>query len=137
MRACWFAGVAVIIGCSGASRDLDCHLLTAGRPEAVCRVISANLEWTWTGHAMFAPHFGPSFEGTAKAYCALGIIDADLVLLEIISDGSNPRLATGAQWLRLIRKAENGSGEEPVTSVFNRANPEYVLTRGCGGGPPP
>ncbi len=108
MCARWLGVVAVVIGCGGASRDLDCHLLTAGRPEAVCRVNSANLEWTWTGHAMFAPHYGPSFEGTAQAYCALGITDADLVLLKIGLQSGQPRIRAQAG---LRRRASTMNGD--------------------------
>ncbi len=111
------------------SRDLGCASEPSGRAQAICGALSRSLEWTWTGHAVVAPGWRPTWAGLRRVYCGASITPADLPALESMKNAADWRLRDSAG--DLIRLVHAGAGE-PENSVFNPAHPEYVLKRGCG-----
>ena len=90
------------------SRDLFCKDWTASRGNEICRTLEREMEWTWTGHAIFSPSFRVTFETVRKTYCAISVSSQDTAALidmvlavERKTDGSvaEAQLLNGARFL--------------------------------------
>jgi hypothetical protein len=55
-----------------------------------------------------------------------------LPALEHLKQGSDWRLQDGADGLIRLIGSANGRPAEPENSIFNPANPQYILKGGCG-----
>ena len=121
-------------------RDIGCSELIQARSQQICEAISASLTWQWMGHATIAPGYKPSIEGIRNVYCDLGITKTDLAALSVLKQ-YNPqrkwvpdwRLEAGAYMLLRIVENSESDGGEPVNSIFNPANPAYILRKPCRG----
>ena len=96
------------LGASLYSRNLSCKDWTATRGNEICRMLEREMEWTWTGHAMFSPSFRVTFETVRKTYCAISISGQDtaalvdmVVAMERRADSSmaHVQLLNGARFL--------------------------------------
>ena len=90
------------------------------------------------GHATISPGYKPSFEGTREVYCRLKIEKSDEETLKRLKSYDprrrwfpDWRLESGADILLLILTNPDGSGDEPISSIFNpkkhRLHPENRL----------
>jgi hypothetical protein len=62
-------------------RNLSCKDWTATRSNEICRMLEWEMEWTWTGHAVFSPSFRVTFENVRKTYCAISVSSQDTAAL--------------------------------------------------------
>jgi len=120
------------------SRDIGCAEIAPARQRQICEAIAASLTWQWMGHAILAPGYKPSFEGTRKVYCELRIGKDDLEALQRLKQYDPQRkwlpdwrLESAADMLLRIVANLDGKGDEPENSIFNPKNSEYILKRGC------
>jgi hypothetical protein len=91
------------------------------------------MEWTWMGHAIIAPGWRVTWSALRQVYCRERIAAADLPALEYLKQASDWRLQEGADGLiRIIRNA-SGQATDPENSIFNPANPQYILMGDCVG----
>jgi len=119
-------------------RDIGCAEVAPGRSLQICEALAASLTWQWMGHAIIAPGYKPSFEGTLKVYCELKIGTDDLEALRGLKtyDPKHKRLPdwrleSGADVLLRVISNLGGMGDDPVSSIFNPMNTNYVLKDGC------
>ena len=119
-------------------RDIGCAEIAPARQRQICEAIAASLTWQWMGHAIIAPGYKPSFEGSRKAYCELKIGKDDMEALQRLRQYDPKRkwlpdwrLESAADTLLRIVANLDGKGDEPETSIFNPQNPEYILKKGC------
>ena len=128
------------------SRDLGCQAYPAPRSQALCRALEDGLQWTWFGHATVSPGWRPSFEGTAKVFCAQKVAPQDIDALLPLTRAQDWRLESAAKWLvillgpkaieRLPASALKEEMELSVTapnSIWNPAHPDFPVRRGCKG----
>jgi hypothetical protein len=94
---------------------------------------SVTMEWTWMGHAIIWPGWRVTWNALRRVYCREKTGTADLTALETLKMGSDWRLQDGAADLIRLVRGSGGSANEPVNSIFNPANPHYVLKDGCVG----
>lgn len=115
------------------SRDIDCAKVALGRARSICQALSESMEWTWMGHAIISPGWRVTWNALRRVYCRERINAADLPTLEHLKQRSDWRLQDGAD--ALIRMVHGASGQayEPENSLFNPANPQYILKGGCAG----
>jgi hypothetical protein len=62
-------------------RNLSCKDWTATRSNEICRMLEWEMEWTWTGHAVFSRSFRVTFETVRKTYCAISVSSQDTTVL--------------------------------------------------------
>jgi len=115
------------------SRDIGCAHFAPGRAGTICGALAESMEWTWMGHAMIAPGWRVTWNALRQVYCREGISPVDLPALEYLKQGSDWRLDDGADGLIRLIGSANGRAAEPENSIFNPANPQYILKRGCVG----
>jgi hypothetical protein len=63
------------------SRNLPCKDWTATRGNEICRTLEREMEWTWTGHAVFSPSFRVTFETVRRTYCIISVSGQDTAAL--------------------------------------------------------
>ena len=120
------------------SRDIGCEEVDLGRTRQICKALSASLTWQWMGHATVDPGYKPSFEATRELYCNLKIEKNDEEALLRLKNYDPTRhwlpdwrLESGANMLLLILINLDGSGDEPINSMFNPKSANYILKNGC------
>jgi hypothetical protein len=131
------------------ARDLDCGALREARGVQICQKIERELEWTWTGHAILAPGWRPSFATARRVFCDLPVNAADAPVLARMKQHADWRPQSAAQsqlnllgaaaiaalnsagavYRPIVEEIEQSIGDE--VSIFNRTNPDYVLKGGC------
>jgi hypothetical protein len=89
------------------------------------------MEWTWTGHAIISPGWRVTWNALRRLYCREKINRTDLTALETMKRDSDWRLEDGADELIRLVGGSGGASTEPENSIFNPANPHYVLKDGC------
>lgn len=125
LAACWPSGYMT-------SRDIGCARAPTVRGRQICMALSDSMQWTWAGHAIISPGWRVTWDGLARVYCGQHITAADLPDLEALrARALDWRLETGAGDLARIVKNIDGTGGEPVNSIFNPKNPSYILKGGC------
>ena len=113
------------------SRDLGCDQ-QRGRAQEICRRLEREMQWTWTGHAVISPGWRITFEGAARTYCAERVGPEDIEALQKLRRTTKDwRAESGADFLIRLVESKNGSGGENITSIFNAANPSFILKVGC------
>ena len=122
---CWPSGNMI-------SRDIGCARADLGRTRAICTALSNSMEWTWLGHAIVSPGWRITWPGLRQVYCREKITAADTAALEALKHGSDWRLQDGADNLLRLVAGSGGNETEPQNSIFNPANPDYILRNGCG-----
>jgi hypothetical protein len=111
------------------SRDIGCAKVSPGRGKELCQSLSESMEWTWMGHAIISPGWRVTWNTLRRVYCRDKTSASDLPVLESLKMGSDWRLDDAADDLiRLV-----GGRAEPENSIFNPANPQYILIGGCPG----
>ena len=111
------------------SRDLGCDQ-QPGRVQEICRRLEREMQWTWMGHAVISPGWRVTFESVARTYCAERVSPEDVQTLQNLRQTTkNWRAESGAD--SLIRLVRNRDGGENNTSIFNPANPSFILKEGC------
>lgn len=118
-------------GWAASKRRPDCAGVQPARTREICAAIAASLTWQWLGHAIVAPGYKPDFKTIGQAYCQAKITRADTPALEQLRKSTDWRLESAAGWLLNMLDAQAGKSSEPENSVFNPANPAYVLRQGC------
>ena len=115
------------------SRDIGCANVAPGRAKTICQALSESMEWTWMGHAIISPGWRVTWNAVRQVYCRERINAADLPALEHLKQGSDWRLQDGADGLIRLIGSPSGRSTEPENSIFNPANPQYILKGGCVG----
>ena len=111
------------------SRDLGCDQ-QFGRAQKICRRLEREMQWTWMGHAVISPGWRVTFESVARTCCAERVGPEDIPALQILRQKTKDwRAESGAD--SLIRLVQNRDGGENITSIFNPANPSFILKEGC------
>ena len=117
------------------SRDLGCDQ-QPGRAQEICRRLEREMQWTWMGHAVISPGWRVTFESVARTYCAERVGPEDVQALQNLRQTTKDwRAESGAD--SLIRLVGNRDGGENITSIFNPANPSFILKEGCSPISPP
>jgi hypothetical protein len=114
------------------SRDIGCAHIGTEREKNVCQALSDSMEWTWMGHAILSPGWRVTWDTVRRAYCRENMSVADLSILEALKKGPDWRLQEGADDLIRLISSGSGGATEPENSIFNPANPQYILKGGCG-----
>jgi hypothetical protein len=117
------------------SRDIGCANAAPGRGKEICQALSDSMEWTWKGHAIVSPGWRVTWNTLRRVYCREKISAADVTVLETLKMGSDWRLHDGADELIRLAGSSSGLANEPENSIFNPANPHYLLKEGCVGDP--
>ena len=113
------------------SRNLGCDQ-QPGRAQEICRRLEREMQWTWTGHAVVSPGWRVTFEGVARTYCTEHVGPEDIEALQKLRQTTKDwRAESGADFLIRLVESKNGGGGENVTSIFNPANPSFILREGC------
>jgi len=115
------------------SRDIGCANVTGERGKEICRALSDSMEWTWMGHAIISPGWRVTGSALRRVYCREQIGAADLPVLETLKTGSDWRLQDGADDLIRLVRSRGGPANEAQNSIFDPANPHYLLKDGCVG----
>ncbi len=115
------------------SRDIGCALAPLGRAKTICQALSKSMEWTWMGHAIISSGWRVTLNALRQVYCREKINPADLPALENLKRGSDWRLQDGADDLTRLISSASGRPTEPENSIFNPANPKFILKGGCPG----
>jgi len=111
------------------SRDLGCDQ-QRGRAQEICRRLAREMQWTWMGHAVISPGWRVTFESVTRTYCAERVGPEDVQALQNLRRTTKDwRAESGADFL--IRLVQNRDGGENITSIFNPANPSFILKEGC------
>ncbi len=116
------------------SRDIGCVNVAPERARTICRGLSESMEWTWMGHAIISPGWRVTWSALHQVYCRERVNPTDLPALEHLKQGSDWRLQDGADGLIRIVRSTSKEAHEPENSIFNPANPQYILKGGCVGG---
>ena len=81
------------------------------------------------GHAVISPGWRVTFS-VARTYCAERVGPEDVQALKNLRRTTKDwRAESGADFL--IRLVQNREGGENITSIFNPANPAFILKGGC------
>lgn len=119
-------------------RDIGCAELAAGRARQICNAIASSLTWQWTGHAIIAPAYKPSFAGIRDVYCRTGMGKGDLEVLKILKAPDAKRnwrpdwrLESAADLLLRIIQNRDATENESISSLLNPNSPDYLLKGGC------
>jgi len=115
------------------SRDIGCATVSPERAKIICQDLSESMEWTWMGHAIISPGWRVTWNGLRQVYCRQRPDAADLPALEYLKRGSDWRLQDGADGLIRLVGSTSGPAHESENSIFNPANPQYILKGGCVG----
>ena len=114
------------------SRDLRCAEILNARAQTICRRLEKELQWTWMGHAIIAPGWRVSFEGVRSTYCAEKIGAGDIAALDVLRQTAKDwRAESGAEFLLRLVRNKDSAGDEDIASIFNPANPSFILKNGC------
>jgi hypothetical protein len=114
------------------SRDLQCTAVPDARAQIICRRLEQEMEWTWMGHAIISPGWRVSFKSVRRTYCTENIGPRDISALKMLRQTAKDwRAESGAEFLLRLVWNEDGTGDEDITSIFNPANPSFVLKDGC------
>ncbi len=90
------------------------------------------MQWSWLGHAIIAPGWRVSLESVRRTYCGEHIGPQDIPALEVLRHAAKDwRAESGADFLLRLLRDKDGAGDEDVASVFNPANPSFLLKNGC------
>ena len=66
------------------------------------------------------------------SYCAETIGPGDIPALETLRRKSTDwRAESGAEFLLRLVRSKDGAGDEDIASIFNPANPAFILRDGC------
>ncbi len=115
-----------------ASRDLNCDAIYDPRARVICRRLERDMQWTWMGHAIISPGWRITFESVRRTYCAESIGPRDIPALDVLRHNTRDwRAASGADYLLRLIRNRDGLGDEDSASVFNPANPLFILKGGC------
>jgi hypothetical protein len=115
-----------------ASRDLQCVAIADARAQGICRRLEQELQWTWLGHAIIAPGWRVSFDSVRRTYCGEKIGPRGIAALELLRKSAKDwRAENGADFLLRLIRNKDGTGDEDIASVFNPANPGFILKDGC------
>lgn len=114
------------------SRNIGCADVRQVREKKICRALSESMEWTWMGHATLSPGWRVTWDTVRRVYCRENMGVADLPALEALKMGSDWRLQDGADDLIRLVSTVSGRVSEPENSIFNPANPQYILKDACG-----
>ncbi len=115
-----------------ASRDLNCDAIYDPRARVICRRLERDMQWTWMGHAIISPGWRITFESVRRTYCAESIRPRDIPALDALRQNTRDwRAANGADYLLRLIRNRDGLGDEDSASVFNPANPLFILKGGC------
>lgn len=141
--------VSLAVQANLLTRDLGCEPLAEGRAVLICLAIERELEWTWTGHAIFAPGWRPTAGTVRRVFCGLPVLPEDTLRLVRLRSQPQWRLQSAAEsLLRLLgrdaihelQRAGGGMARlgaqieidiAAEESVFNPAHAAYVLKGGC------
>jgi hypothetical protein len=115
------------------SRDIGCSNVTQSRAKTLCQALSDSMEWTWMGHGIISPGWRATWNVLRNVYCRERIAAVDLPVLGHLKQRSDQRLQDGADGLIRLINSVSGQTEEPENSLFNPANPQYLLKGGCAG----
>lgn len=114
------------------SRDLQCGAIPDTRAQVICRRLEQEMQWTWTGHAIVSPGWRVSFESVRRTYCAEHIGPQDIPVLDLLRQAAKDwRAESGAEFLLRLVRNKDGAGDEDAASIFNPANPSFILQDGC------
>jgi len=127
---------------SAYSKNLGCSEMADKRGHEICQSISNNLEWGWAGHATIAPSWRVNWSSVKNVFCELKMSGADLPALAKICGGeikphmvclnpSDPRLASGVEYLINTIQAQDKSSDEFKGTVYDPQNDRYLLKGGC------
>ena len=84
------------------------------------------------GHAIIAPGWRVTFESVRRTYCTEKIGLQDIGSLDILRKTTKDwRAESGAEFLLRLVRNKDGLGDEDITSIFNPANPSFILKDGC------
>ena len=113
-------------------RNLRCAAIPDARAQTICQRLQQEMQWTWTGHAIIAPGWRITFESVRRTYCAEKIGPQDIAALDRLRQTTTDwRAESGAEFLLRLVRNRDGSGDEDITSIFNPANPSFILKNGC------
>jgi hypothetical protein len=113
------------------SRDLGCDR-QPGRAQEICRRLEREMQWTWMGHAIISPGWRVTFKTITRTYCAEHVGPADIPALQTLRQATKDwRAESGADFLIRLIQNKDGGGGESMTSIFNAANPSFILRDGC------
>ena len=113
------------------SRDIGCSKVADPRGRQICGSVSQSLEWTWLGHAIVSPGWRLTWAGLRRVYCREKVSSADAPALASMSRAADWRLQSAAEDLLRLVDAAAGRSKEAENSIFNPANPSYLLKDGC------
>ena len=115
-----------------SSRNLRCAAIADARAQTICQRLQQEMQWTWMGHATIAPGWRVTFESVRRTYCAKKIGPQDIAALDRLRQTTKDwRAEGGAEFLLRLVRNKDGSGDEGITSIFNPANPSFILKNGC------
>jgi len=114
------------------SPNLQCASILDARAQIICRRLEQEMQWTWMGHAIISPGWRVSFESVRRTYCAEKIGPKDIASLDALRQSTKDwRAESGAEFLLRLVRNKDGGGNEDITSIFNPANPYFILKNGC------
>lgn len=114
------------------SKDIGCSSIQDARGVDICKALSTNMEFTLLGHATLSLGWRIGFEAITKVYCDQKIVPADIPLLKSMNKNATDwRLESATASLVLILQNLDGKGDEPITSIYNPKNSDYILKQGC------
>jgi hypothetical protein len=114
------------------SRELHCENQTDNRARQICRSVERHLEYTCCGHAIISPGYRSTWTTVKAVWCEERIEEKDVAALRALAKANDWRLVSAAEsLLRLLTGRDQYGTEEPETSIFHPANPEYLLKDGC------
>jgi len=114
------------------SRDLQCAAISDARAQVICRRLEQEMQWTWLGHAIISPGWRVSFKSVRRTYCAEKIDPRDIAALDVLRKTTKDwRAESGAEFLLRLVRNKDGAGDEDIASIFNPANPSFILKDGC------
>ena len=114
------------------SQSLQCDSIDDVRARTICERLEQEMRWTWFGHAIISPGWRVNFHSVKRTYCLEKTDRLDIPALDVLRrTAKDRRVETGADFLvRLIRN-KDGTGDEDAASIFNPANPSFILKEGC------
>lgn len=116
---------------SDMPKNLACGMQTMPDAIAICRLLEANMEFEWLGHATVAPGYRVTFATVRKVWCARRFSAADVPALVQLETSTDWRLAIGAKTLHILTEKT----PHPPNSIYHPDNPQYILRQGCGSKP--
>jgi hypothetical protein len=130
--------VLILVGLSASaerwqySKQLNCRKQLDRRAQDICRSIERHLEFTWFGHAIISPGYHSTWNTVKNVWCEQHIEQKDAMVLRELAKTHDWRLESAAEsLLRLLTGRDQYGQVEPENSIFNPANPAYLLKGGC------